>query len=277
MQDYTKYTIDCQEDMREIAIAMLGETEGLDMFTETETGVEAFGSAAHDRQLVESALDELCEQFGFAWKSEELKTENWNSAWESNFPKVKLDHFCSVRAEFHDAEPDVEYDIVIQPKMAFGTGHHQTTRMMLSAMREVDFRDKSVFDYGCGTAVLAILAAKRGANDVLGVDNELPAAESSLENVIRNGCPEIQVIHGTLDDVPQRTYDVILANINRNIILQSLERLHTMCTPNALMFTSGFLVSDAERLIGEATKYGFTLEKKYQEDDWNCLVFRYKS
>lgn len=275
MQTYTRYTIACTEEMREVVIALLGDVDGLDMFTETEAGVEAYGAFGHDNQVVTSALDEISADFELHWTSDQIQSENWNSAWESHFPKVIIDKFCCVRAEFHEPEPEMQFDLVIQPKMAFGTGHHQTTRMMLSAMREVDFAGKSVFDYGCGTAVLAILASKLGATDIVAVDHELPAAESSIENAQCNGVPDIEVIYGTLDQVPQRKFDRILANINRNIILQSLERLHTMCAEDALVFTSGFLVSDAEMITGAAAALGLALEHTYQQDDWNCLVFRY--
>ncbi len=261
--------------MREIVIALLGEVDGLDMFSETESGVEAYAAFGHDHQAVESALDEICENYTLQWTSDQIQSENWNSAWESHFPKVIIDTFCCVRAEFHEPEPEVQFDVVIQPKMAFGTGHHQTTRMMLSAMRAFDFKDKSVLDYGCGTAVLAILAAKLGATDIVAVDNELPAAESSVENAHRNGVPCIDVIYGTLDHVPQSKFDRILANINRNIILQSLERLHTMCEKDALLFTSGFLVSDAEIITQSAELLGLKPVQTYQQDDWICLVFRY--
>jgi ribosomal protein L11 methyltransferase len=273
---HTRYTVHCQPDMREVLIAFMGEINGLDMFTETEAGVEAFAVVGHDTDYVQAELTDICAQFDAHFEVTEVESENWNETWESNFPKVIVDDFCAVRAEFHEPEPGVKFDLLIRPKMAFGTGHHQTTRMVLGAMRNIDFVGKSVFDYGCGTAVLAILAAKMGATDLLGVDNELPAAQNSLENAELNGVPNIEIIHGTLDDVPQRTYDVILANINRNIILHSLERLHSMSAPGTLLFTSGFLVSDADLITKSAGAAGFELVEKHQIDDWNCLVFQFK-
>jgi ribosomal protein L11 methyltransferase len=273
---YTRYTILCAPEMREIMLAFAGEIDGLDMFSETEAGVEAFAVVGHDGEAVRAELADICAQFEASFEVAEVQSENWNETWESNFPKVVVDDFCAVRAEFHEPEPGVQFDLLIRPKMAFGTGHHQTTRMMLGAMRKVDFHGKSVFDYGCGTAVLAILAAKMGATDLLGVDNELPAAQNSIENAEINGVPNIQIIYGTLDDVPQRQYDVILANINRNIILQSLERLRAMSAPNVLLFTSGFLVSDADMITESAGVYGFELLEKHQIDDWNCIVFQLK-
>jgi ribosomal protein L11 methyltransferase len=259
--------------MREVIIAFAGEVEGLDMFVETQTGVEAYAQPRHNAVMAEEALREICAQFDVTMEVTQIQSENWNEAWESNFHPVVVDDFCAVRAEFHAPESSVAYDIVITPKMAFGTGHHQTTRMMLAAMREVDFVGKSVFDYGCGTAVLAILAAMRGATDLIGVDNELPAYENAIENCERNSTPGIQIIYGTLDDVPQRKFDVILANINRNIILQSLARLRTMSALGTLLFTSGFLASDEEMIVGSAAENGFTLYGNHRIDDWRCLVF----
>ena len=271
--NYTKYHLICTPELTDILIAYLSELDCFDTFSEEPDGLNAFAPVSHDRTVVESALADLSEQFRFEWTTEELIDQNWNEVWESNFPVVNVDDFCAVRAEFHAPVPEVVYEIVIQPKMAFGTGHHNTTRMMLSAMREVDFKGKSVFDYGCGTAVLAILAGMMGATDIVGVDNEEPAYLNSLENAARNGFPDMQIIHGTLDDVPVRPFDIILANINRNIILQSLARLAEMSHSGTLLFTSGYLIQDKEVLAEAAKTHGFGLKEAYQTEDWVCLVF----
>jgi ribosomal protein L11 methyltransferase len=271
---YTQYQIDCKTELNEVILAYIGEIDGLDMFEETSTGINAFANSGHNSVEVAASLTEICGQFDATFTVTEAESVNWNEAWESHFPKVIIDQFCCVRAEFHEPEPNVVHDIVIQPKMSFGTGHHQTTRMMLSAMREVDFRGKTVFDFGCGTGVLAILAAKLGAVKILGVDNEEPAYLNSVENCARNGFSEIEIVHGVLADIPNQEYDFILANINRNIILQSLNRLHTMSRPGTFLFTSGFLIHDQEILVAEANKHGFLVDSQYQIEDWICIVFK---
>lgn len=247
------------------------------MFTETETGVDAFALPAHNTAHALAELEDICAQFGSTLSVEQVELQNWNEEWESNFPKVVVDDWCAVRAEFHEPESGVQYDIVIRPKMAFGTGHHQTTRMMLGAMRHYPVKTTdAVFDYGCGTAVLAILAGMMGATDLVGVDNELPAAQNSVENAELNGI-KMEVIHGTLDDVPVRTFDYILANINRNIILKSIDGLVERSKHGTLLFTSGYLVSDRDTILTALGEVDFEHQATYQIDDWICMVFAKKN
>ena len=178
----------------------------------------------------------------------DVKGQNWNKEWEANFTPVLVDDFCAIRADFHPAFPDMEHQITINPKMAFGTGHHATTHMVIQLMRDINFEEKQVLDYGCGTGVLAILAAKMNANNIDAVDIEEPAFLNTLENVVKNGARGIEVYHGILDNVPTKQNHVILANINRNVILDSLKTLHDRMIPSGILITSGFLKEDEEKV-----------------------------
>ena len=178
----------------------------------------------------------------------------------------------AVRADFHPNTEGVAFDLIINPKMAFGTGHHETTFMMLQQMRSMDFKGKKVLDYGCGTGILAILASKLGAIDLEAVDIELPSYENTLENCMINNVSNVQAICGVLDDVPSHNFDIILANINRNIIVDSLENLKNRLNTEGSLLISGFLKID-ENTILQATNYArFTHLKTMQRGNWLSML-----
>ena len=208
---------------------------------------------------------------GFEYSREEVPYQNWNAIWESNFDTVVVGDFCGIRADFHEPIPNVKHEIVITPKMAFGTGHHATTYMMIQAMESIDFLDKKVFDYGCGTGILAIMAAFLGAKSIDAVDIEIESYENTIEHAKLNKVDNIRPIHGILTDVQDDRYDVILANINRNVILESLPSLYHKLEKNGHILFSGILLKDQDYVREEAQKVGFIFLSKRTKGDWSCL------
>ncbi len=265
--DYIRYSIQSSPETAEIMTAFLGELP-FDTFEETEIGLDAYIPLKEDTSEIEEHLLRLNALFPFKYSKETIKHQNWNQIWESNFQPVVLEGFCAVRADFHAPFENVEHEIIINPRMAFGTGHHATTYMVMEFMKEIDFKNKKVFDYGCGTGILAILAAKMGCNNIDAVDIEEPAYVNSIENAEYNGTPEIKFFHGTLEAVPVRTYDIILANINRNVILDSLPSLHQRLNPGGILFTSGFLAQDKDMVFEAHLKNGFLAMEHKKQGKW---------
>jgi ribosomal protein L11 methyltransferase len=205
---------------------------------------------------------------------ENLPEENWNIQWESHFSPISVNDFCYVRADFHPSVTGFKHELVITPRMAFGTGHHETTYMMMEAMENIPFKDTFVFDFGCGTGILAILAVKLGAKKVIALDIEEPAVENAIDNATLNGVGDyIDVFAGDLKAVSLSGQDVILANINRNVILDELPTLKNQLSPFGLLLISGILWSDWDLIMDKASSQGLNLVSKNQKGDWMMGVF----
>jgi ribosomal protein L11 methyltransferase len=260
-------------DLSDILIALVGEMP-FDTFEETPTGVNAYIKANDFTQEVENEIIGLKKTLDFTYEKEEIEAQNWNLLWESNFHPIVIDDFCGIRADFHEPVQQVAYEIVLNPNMAFGTGHHETTHMMIQTMRDMDFQEKRVFDFGCGTGILAIMAGKLGATELLGVDNEYPAYESTLENAVKNGVPQIRCIFGTMASVEEGNFDVILANINRNIIVNALDTLHEKLNDGGYILLSGFLKEDEVFMINAIETKGFSYISTKQRENWVCIKAR---
>ena len=206
----------------------------------------------------------------------ELQTvpnENWNKKWEDNFQPVNVEDRCIIKASFHKVDQPFEFEILIDPKMAFGTGHHESTYLMVQSMFDVDFKEKSVLDMGSGTGVLAILAKMLHSGETIAVDNNDWAYESTKENVESNGYPEIEVILGEIETVREKKFDIVLANINRNIVYDQLPDYYNMLPAGGLLLTSGFFDYDAPSVIDKAEEVGFKLVKKNTRNNWAQIVF----
>ncbi|MFT4687329.1 MAG: ribosomal protein L11 methyltransferase [Neolewinella sp.] len=269
---FQQYTLANDPALNEVLVAFLAEA-GFDSFQETDNGLLAFAPAAdHDRWTGE--LDKLAGRFAFSYTSETLEDKNWNEEWEKQFQPLQIGDRLYIRAGFHAPHPDIEQELVITPKMAFGTGHHPTTHMMCELIFEQDLAGKRVFDYGSGTGVLAILAKRLGAAEADTVDIESWSAENTLENARRNGVEMNHIIHGTLDDVPAgEPYDFILANINRNVILTTSEALYQRLRPGGIVLFSGILDTDEQLLVSSLSGLGFIHQETRQRADWRAFVF----
>ena len=201
-----------------------------------------------------------------------VEEQNWNAVWESNFEPVVVEDFCAIRAEFHEPITNVSYEIVITPKMSFGTGHHATTYMMMQQMKDMDFTGKHVFDFGTGTGILAILAEKLGSEKIQAIDVDNWSIENAWENINRNGCSKINVELSS--QLPAQKFDIILANINRNVILQYLPGLKEILNnEQGELLLSGLLVSDKEDIMKACMNQGLKLIKELERNNWISLLF----
>ncbi len=268
--NYWRFSIEISPTQAELLLAFLSDLP-FEAFEEADGRLDAYLPGSADTAAVVLELDSLRQRFSFSYTIEEINPRNWNAEWEASFQPVRVNNFCAVRADFHPPVSDVKYELVINPRMAFGTGHHETTHLMIEAMRELSFADAKVLDYGCGTGILAILAAKMGALMVDAVDIEAEAYQNTLENAQINNAHNIQVLHGKLDSVLDTGYDIILANINRSVLLDSLPALHQKLRRNGVLLLSGILQSDFSALLSAGEALRFTLDEKSRRGDWLCL------
>lgn len=270
--DYYRFIFKAPEAACELALAFLSELP-FDTFEETDDGLDAYLRQDAFGPEVESQLNNIVNELGLSYQRQIVPYQNWNKRWEMEFKPIRVGAFCGVRATFHQPMPEVAYEIIIEPEMAFGTGHHATTYMMIAAMQREKIMDKAVLDYGCGTGILAVLAAKMGAGSVDAVDIEAPAYESTLANAARNGTQGIKAYLGTLDAVPPVACDLILANINRNVILSSLPALYDRLEAGGILLVSGILLADQNQVAEGARQAGFSPAGRQQQGDWCCLRF----
>lgn len=268
------FTILPTEDYhQDLLINALGEI-GFDTFEELDFGFKAYIPAG---SFNKAELDELLagyhDMFSFSYEMTLIPQKNWNEVWESNFEPITVGDKIFVRATFHQPMPEYPYEIVIDPKMAFGTGHHQTTAMMLEWMLETDFTGKNVLDMGCGTGILAIMAAKLGAADITAIDNDPVCFESTIENAQLNGNNNIRVICGSKEAIPNEKFDIILANINRNILLDQLERYSGALKTGGEIYLSGFFEKDLELITVECRKHDLKYKNFKKNKDWVAVKF----
>ncbi len=272
-KDHLCYIIRNAPEMQEILLAFLEELP-FHAFEEAPDGWKAYPERAVSQEEIDSQLNALKARFPFEYSKEHIKGENWNAIWEAGFQPVLVGNYCGIRANFHPSFDTVKHEIIIHPKMAFGTGHHATTFMMIKMMESLDLAGKEVFDYGCGTGILAILAAQEGARIIDAVDIEEESYENTIENAAINQVAHIHTYLGTLDDVPSKEYDIILANINRNVILNSLDTLYGRLKPDSFLLVSGILQEDEDKVINRASTAGFKHLELIRKGDWSCLKFK---
>ncbi len=255
-------------ETRDIALAFLGEYP-FHAFEETPVGLDAYVEVSSWTPDLEQELHGLDGQYWTSFTVSEMPDQNWNALWESNFEPVDLSPFCVIRAIFHAPRPDVRFDLVIQPERAFGTGHHATTRMMVLGMKELALTNTRVLDYGAGTAVLAILAVKLGATHADAVEIEGPACISARANIERNTVAEqVTIIEGDKHDIPNVQYDLILANINRNVLVDSISTLDDHLRSGGKIGLSGYLPQDCELLETTIQPFGWQLEDTRSDTGW---------
>lgn len=262
--NYIEISIACDTpEQQEIVMAGLIDL-GYDGFNEEGLKLQAYiPEAGFNQEELEIALGESGNRFQVAV----VANRNWNEEWESSFEPVRLDNFCMVRAHFHKPDAAVTYDIVITPKMSFGTGHHATTFLMMEAMRKEDFRAKQVLDFGTGTAVLAILAEKMGADFVSALDNDEWSINNGIENLEHNKCSKIELqLRDSLEK--DKTFDVVLANINRNVILGNMSSLAGSLKPGGVLLLSGFLVADLPFIREGIDKFKMTMNGHTEKNGW---------
>jgi len=269
MKEYIQITFpDLMPEQKEILIAQLSDA-GYEGFEETTTGLEAF---INKKDFNKSLLNEITFKYQIQYTKKIIENINWNQLWESNFQPVTVNDFVSIRADFHEPIKNIKHEIIITPKMSFGTGHHATTHMMIEQMQEVDFENKIVFDFGTGTGVLAILAEKLGAQKIKAVDHDDWSIENAIENTTRNNCKKIEVKKAS-NAFYENKSDIILANINRNVILENFQLLSQQLNYPGILIVSGFLAEDIDDIINAASSYQLKLEKKLIRNNWLSLRF----
>lgn len=269
MKRYHAYHLETTD---EIIIALLSQFE-FESFEENDDHIVAYIPSDELTDNVTADIEELLSNYNVVYKSEQIEDKNWNEIWEASFQPVVVEDFCRIRADFHPFQDDVTHDIVINPKMAFGTGHHATTHMMVAAMKDIDHKNKLVYDFGCGTGILAILASKLGATDIDAVDIEHESYVNTIENSQINGVENINPFCGEMADVPTKTYDVILANINRNILIRYATELKSRTAERGTLLLSGILDEDGDQVIEAFTSAGYTYGNTLKKDGWLCLKF----
>lgn len=271
---YISYTfkVSPKEPATEILIAELGEV-GFESFVENEEGVEAFIQKADwNNQVLDDIYVLNSGEFQVSYEMKEIEQTNWNSEWEKNFNPIQVDGLVSIRAPFHE-NPNLKYDIVIEPKMSFGTGHHETTHMMVQHLLDLDVVNKKVLDMGCGTGILAIFAEMKGANPIDAIDIDNWCYQNSVENVERNNCKHISVFEGDASLLKNNKYDVIIANINRNILLNDMSIYVSCLNDKGVILLSGFYKEDISIIDSEVSKYGLKLDKQIERNKWVSLKY----
>ncbi|MBT8295484.1 MAG: 50S ribosomal protein L11 methyltransferase [Gramella sp.] len=266
------FTIEPVQPASEILIAELGYL-GFESFVENDDGITAYiPEEEYEDDLLAGVHILQSEEFEITYDQKEIEKVNWNEEWEKNFSPILVDDICSVRAPFHE-KPDTKYDIVIEPKMSFGTGHHATTHMMIRHILKNDWEDKSVLDMGSGTGVLAILAAMKGAKTIDAIDIDNWCYINTLENISRNDCEHINVEEGGAELLEGRQYDVILANINLNILLRDLPIYEKCLKEDASIFLSGFYENDLPVIIEACKDLGLKFKENFERNDWVAAKF----
>ncbi len=277
MTKYIELQIELKPDSaeaREICCAVLGDA-GFEGFFETDQGIAAYIDESYwdiiSTENLLSVLKGINTAFHLTFKT--LDPINWNKEWEKNFNPVFIDDICFVRAPFHEPDPKAKYDIVIMPKMAFGTGHHHTTSMMIKYLLSTSMKGKKILDMGSGTGIIAILASKLGATQIIAVDVDEWAYRNCVENIELNGVENVKVIQGSVDEIMHEKFDLILANINRNILDQQIPAYSKVCTWGGQLIISGFYSDDLVFIQQRAGQSGFVFCDMKISDNWIAARF----
>lgn len=263
------------EDWSDILVAYLAEI-GFDSFVEEPPLLKAYIPAVvYDGEKMQEVLSAVQKNAAVisAFELTFMAQQNWNATWESQFEPVFIGDKLRIVAPFHDLESFDGIEITILPKMSFGTGHHQTTHLICQTMFELDFKGKQVLDMGAGTGVLAILAEKLGAKSITAIEIEQWSAENILENVALNGSSKVTAIHGGAEAIGTNSFDIILANINKNVLMSQLALYTSALVPEGLLLLSGFFTADTPDLIAAASALGLTHQRTLNRESWAVLQF----
>lgn len=272
MESYFEFDITCNNDIREQLIAELAE-EDYEGFVEHENGFSAYvPGKAFKREVFEQLLMKY-EINPETVPQRTIAQQNWNAQWEAGYEPIIINDEVVIKAPFHQLEKSYPWELIIQPKNTFGTGHHETTQLMIRLMFQQQFNGKSVFDYGCGTGVLGIMASKLGAHDVYAIDIDEWSIDNVPENMRLNEVTNIVFEKGDLSVVKQPSFDIILANINKNILLAGFNSLGSLLKENGILLISGFYESDKHDLVNEALKFGLQFKQHITKNNWAAIEF----
>lgn len=268
-----KYPVEGQASVAEELMALLGEL-GFESFVEEGNDLSAYIQSSQFNSTIlhkEDYWPENIDPLKFSWKV--IPDQNWNAVWESNFEPVTIAGRCHIRAPFHPTVEDIEYQLIIEPKMSFGTAHHETTALIIEYLLDIDLTAKKVLDMGCGTGVLAILAAQRGANEITAIDIDEWAYNNTLENIQRNNTGFINVYQGDVSLLKDQTFNIIIANINRNILLADIPDYVRCLDDKGLLLLSGFYLDDLSAITDKAVAEGLKFISHKEQNKWVAACY----
>jgi ribosomal protein L11 methyltransferase len=270
---YTRLQVQCEPEFSDILIAELAEL-GFNTFQENENGFDAYAEEEqYDHQAVDVLKNKYKDLTAFETAFEKIPKKNWNEEWEKSYEPIIVDDRCLIRAEFHKIEKQYPYEIIITPKMSFGTGHHQTTYLMVKSQMNIDHQGKRVMDAGCGTTILSIMASKLGAKQVEAFDIDEWSVINGKENIEINQCQNITIQQGKITEVKlEGKFDIILANINKNVLLEEIKLYTKFLNGNGKLILSGFYTHDIADLLAEAEKYQLKEQSRDERETWATLT-----
>lgn len=270
---YLEANIEVNAEFSEILVAELAEI-GFDTFLENDNGLLAYITEDEfDDIAFKQVMETYAPKTTLFYSLKKIEKENWNEEWEKSFNPIQVLDKILVRASFHESKPNFEHEIIITPKMSFGTGHHETTSQIMELQLEIDHKNKSVLDVGTGTGILAILAEKLGANEIKAFDIDEWSVENTIENLGLNSCQNIEVALGTIANEPAKTYDIVIANINRNILLDEISIYATFMKPGAILMLSGFYEKDIAEIEACCETNQLKKVKQISKKEWAAVVF----
>jgi ribosomal protein L11 methyltransferase len=266
--------IEKSEVFSDIVVARLNEIE-FETFLENDNGVRCYIQATlFDKKKLDIELDKIKQYTKLNFNINHVAQKNWNEEWEKNFKPVQINSHCLIRSEFHNNSGNFKDEIIITPKMSFGTGHHETTFLMINELYNLDLNDKSILDMGSGTGVLSIVASKNGANQVVGIDIDQWAFQNSIDNAKLNNTQNISFLHGDINIIENQYFDIILANINRNIIEKDIEGYYNLLIDKGDLLISGFLEEDVDFIINLSINNRFNVINKKNKGQWSMVHLR---
>ena len=269
---HTRLQVSCDHEYAEILMAEIAET-GFETFLETEKGFEAYVEMEKfEMDQLEFIKQKYAGQI-LEFHQDRIEKQNWNEQWEKSYEPVVVEGKCIIRADFHNITERYPYELIITPKMSFGTGHHQTTYLMIKNQMDIEHRNKRVMDAGCGTAILSVMASKLGAREIQAFDIDEWSVSNGRENIEVNECRNIFQYQGKLEDLNiEGLFDIILANINKNVLLDELYLYKQFLAPAGLLLLSGFYTTDIPDLLSEASRYHLTELKRDEREGWAALI-----
>ena len=266
--------IEKSEVFSDIVVARLNEIE-FETFLENDNGVRCYIQATlFDKKKLDIELDKIKKYTKLNFNINHVAQKNWNEEWEKNFKPVQINSHCLIRSEFHNNSGNFKDEIIITPKMSFGTGHHETTFLMINELYNLDLNDKSILDMGCGTGVLSIVASKNGAKQVVGIDIDEWAFQNSIDNAKLNNTENISFLHGDINLIENQDFDIILANINRNIIEKDIDGYYNLLIDKGDLLISGFLEEDVDFIINLSINNRFNVINKKNKGQWSMVHLR---
>src|SRR5688572_1582274 len=270
---HSRLQVTCDPDYAEILMAETAEA-GFDTFLETDNGFEAYVEMEkYDREQLEHIKEKYSTQTPIVFHQDQIQKRNWNEEWEKSYAPIIVENKCLIRADFHQSDKRYPYELIITPKMSFGTGHHQTTYLMIKNQMDMDHRGKRVMDAGCGTAILSVMATKLGAREVEAFDIDEWSVSNGKENIEVNGCTNIRHQQGKLSELPFKgKFDIILANINKNVLLDEMKLYREYLLPGGLLLLSGFYTEDITDLLHTAEPLGLSEVNRDEREGWAALL-----